>query len=157
MGLVVFLYRVRNRFNGLVHRLAPKNKFPKPSTQDGNTGMHFPFNPSGQPNYNLATQSPASTSVGQHQQNQMAIFQPSSSAPSDFQSVHAGLQGVFKPNKKEPLASQWPSRASSTQNSKDILAFINSVDINVSSICISTIVLFVQFWSVVCYLEMFIQ
>ena len=106
MGIIVFLYRVRNRFNSLVHRVAPKHKFPKPPTQDGNTGMHFPFNPSGQPNYNLTSQSPASTSLGQHQQNQMAIFQLSSSAPSDFQSVHAGLQGVFKPNNKEPLASQ---------------------------------------------------
>ena len=104
MGLVVFLYPVRNRFNGLVRRLAPKNKFPKLPTQDGNTGMQLPFNPN-QPNFNLATQSPASTNLGQHQQSQMAIFQPSASAPSDFQSTHANLQGVFKPNNKE-LASQ---------------------------------------------------
>ena len=84
IGVIILLYRARNRFNRVVHRTIPKCKFPPPL--NANATPQYP--------YHVTATS---------QQHQLAAFTPQSmtGGPRNFQNLHGNLQGIFKPTKDE--------------------------------------------------------
>ena len=84
IGVIILLYRARNRFNRIVHRTIPKSKFPPPLNAS----------PTPQYPYHVTATS---------QQHQLAAFTPQSmtGGSSNFQNLHGNLQGIFKPTKDE--------------------------------------------------------
>ena len=78
IGLIVTLYKLRNRFNRLIRRTLPKTKFPHPPPlQSFTTGQNMP---AGQHfTYSQPPQPPAPTQPSAQLQNQLPMvqFQPS--------------------------------------------------------------------------------
>ena len=91
IGVIILLYRARNRFNRIVHRTIPKSKYPPPLNASPNSQHQY---------HVTATQA---LSAPTSQQHQLAAFTPQSmtGGPSNFQNLHGSLQGIFKPTKDE--------------------------------------------------------
>ena len=91
IGVIILLYRARNRFNRIVHRTIPKSKYPPPLNASPNS-QH--------PYHVTATQA---LSAQTSQQHQLAAFTPQSmtGGPNNFHNLHGSLQGMFKATKEE--------------------------------------------------------
>ena len=91
IGVIILLYRARNRFNRIVHRTIPKSKYPPPLNP----------NPNSQHPYHVTAAQALSAQASQ--QHQLAAFTPQSmtGGPNNFHNLHGSLQGMFKATKEE--------------------------------------------------------
>ena len=104
IGLLVLLYRIRNRVNAIIHRTIPKSKFPPPPPMNACPQMQMSYslaiqNAAQPPCYNLAAQNAAAQNTqmqmpaqqSQQTSNPLATLSSSSSlanANSSFQNMH---------------------------------------------------------------------
>ena len=79
IGLIILLYKLRNRFNRIVYRTIPKSKFPPPPQSNGNQT---------QLQYHIANQAISTPP----QRIQLTPFVPSN-GNNNFQNLHE----MFKP------------------------------------------------------------
>ena len=99
IGLIILLYRLRNRFNRIVQRTIPKSKFPPPHRPNGNQTQH---------QYHIANQAISAPP----QLTQLTTFVPSN-GNNNFQNLHE----MFKP--QEDGMKAWPRRTQDDESKED--------------------------------------
>ena len=107
IGLIVLLYRLRNRFNRIVHRTIPKSKFPP---------LHQPNGNQTQQQYHIANQAISTPP----QRTQLTPFVPFN-GNNNFQNLHE----MFKP--QEDGMKAWPRKTQDDESKEDNhSSFLNS-------------------------------